>query len=852
MEPLTPNNQVSFHDSVKPGVLASPHKSRTIDGGIVKQNDLRPNLGLHNNPDMFVCHIESFLRHYGPCDVPQAKIDACMTRMAREANGVLKRSSDGKYSWVDFKILPKDSGIHEDKTFRPLGKIVNAVLAEKTNNLKFLLVPNTELASDIRGSTHKIDACFIDGPYTGPPLQNREIKTPVEVKKYRHKWARAVVHLQILGACHHILNEDPRRMWIYGLTFENTMASVWYFSKSHSVKSAAFNWVEDPRTLVQIFLMFANATPPQLGVDPTVHIGPPGERGVSYVYEVPDEDGTPLFFKTGKSLVPQRPLCISGRTTRVWEVTQVTSADGKKEVNGKKVILKDVWLDASDEHSKTEAENMDAIFKAVDDYVDAALKPEIERELKANPNLSRETLLSDPAAVARLTMQFINRDPRFHAFDDATKKRLRDNLTNKKYRSMFLTKLHAWKGRTCRAVGPGATRTPDLFHPKPLNADDIDKQLEDEFKKDRGFGTENATVHTMNAPDDHSQKANTVDDNYRLFAPKQQSRFIYKEVCTTLQNLDTVGDVIDILCQTVDGLHILFAAGWVHRDISSNNIMAFRFSPTQPWTLKLADLEFSRPMIDKNRKPRADPRTGTPFFMPVEILSRRYLFETYLLATGITANENLADDLGIDKSSKAYLPLTRFSWIPIRRLKFPANADWDKSAERDQGVNHNFQHDLESVWWILLWIVTCRVYCDTSANAVSRMFKHDINDFDGRIVAFKDVTNAIAQSLHGRLKENFAPLVEELREDMLRDYVVRPIAGHLELPESYSNIHAVFATKFRKVQATQGPWRNMKLERRKQESEDEDKSSIPLTFTGKRGRDASDAEPRGSTRKLRI
>lgn len=185
---------------------------------------------------MFVCHIESFLRHYGPCDVPQAKIDACMTRMAREANGVLKRSSDGKYSWVDFKILPKDSGIHEDKTFRPLGKIVNAVLAEKTNNLKFLLVPNTELASDIRGSTHKIDACFIDGPYTGPPLQNREIKTPVEVKKYRHKWARAVVsksvhymmapnsqthfqvHLQILGACHHILNEDPRRMWIYGVS----------------------------------------------------------------------------------------------------------------------------------------------------------------------------------------------------------------------------------------------------------------------------------------------------------------------------------------------------------------------------------------------------------------------------------------------------------------------------------------------------------------------------------------------------------------------------------------------------------------------------------------------------------
>ena len=175
----------------------------------MKQNDIRPNLGFHNNPDMFVCAIKPFLAHYGACDVPQATIDACMARMARDDNGVLKRGEGGEYSWVDFKVLPKDSGVREDETFSPLKKIVDAVLIEKTNNLNFILVPNTELTSDIRGSTHKIDACFIDGQYTGPPLENRELKGPFELKKFRHKWVRAVVSGTVLQFKYLGLNGCP-------------------------------------------------------------------------------------------------------------------------------------------------------------------------------------------------------------------------------------------------------------------------------------------------------------------------------------------------------------------------------------------------------------------------------------------------------------------------------------------------------------------------------------------------------------------------------------------------------------------------------------------------------------------
>ena len=38
----------------------------------------------------------------------------------------------------------------------------------------------------------------------------------------------------------------------------------------------------------------------------------------------------------------------------------------------------------------------------------------------------------------------------------------------------------------------------------------------------------------------------------------------------------------------------MFCAGWVHRDISCNNIMAVQDPQTKQWNLKLADLEYSK------------------------------------------------------------------------------------------------------------------------------------------------------------------------------------------------------------------------------------------------------------------
>lgn len=131
--------------------------------------------------------------------------------------------------------------------------------------------------------------------------------------------------------------------------------------------------------------------------------------------------------------MPERPMCIAGRVTRIWEVVEVTSRDGQEEIGSSaKCILKDVWLD---ENTDTEAENMTKIFASVDDFVAAGLEAEMKEECKQNSS-------SAPGATkkGRLLQQFINKEKRFSHFDPVTKARLCEYLTDKKYRSLFLTK----------------------------------------------------------------------------------------------------------------------------------------------------------------------------------------------------------------------------------------------------------------------------------------------------------------------------------------------------------------------------------------------------------------------------
>lgn len=107
--------------------------------------------------------------------------------------------------------------------------------------------------------------------------------------------------------------------------------------------------------------------------------------------------------------------------------------------------------------------------------------------------------------------------------------------------------------------------------------------------------------------------------------------------------------------------------------------------------------------------------------MPTEILTRYYLSEKYFFRSKFASKslpnlfeftpekETLAMQFNLSPTHPAYSTFNDLD--PMieyfgRRPTLLVDADPTKMHPRGSVVNHNFQHDLESIWWIILWFIT--------------------------------------------------------------------------------------------------------------------------------------------------
>ena len=243
------------------------------------------------------------------------------------------------------------------------------------------------------------------------------------------------------------------------------------------------------------------------------------------------------YFKTVYSINDMRPYNISGRNTRIWKVVEVKGPNTDETVTGEHLVLKDVWLDTT---RPTEAENMDGIFKAIDDLV--------IRSKKAWGDHWQERLVAE--------------DQRFASLDGPTRTRLQHLLTDENYKSLFLTKLHAWNGAKSKTLWKGALNSApgvDIFPEKSA----VEKPG---YDCRTALGSVISSVLASSPADSnnpaipspaHDQKRDPRRDAalkaHRQFAPKQQSRFIYKEHCFDLDKAGTLGNFMDLISQALDG-----------------------------------------------------------------------------------------------------------------------------------------------------------------------------------------------------------------------------------------------------------------------------------------------------------
>jgi hypothetical protein len=176
---------------------------------------------------------------------------------------------------------------------------------------------------------------------------------------------------------------------------------------------------------------------------------------------------------------------------------------------------------------------------------------------------------------------------------------------------------------------------------------------------------------------------------------------------------------------------------------------------------------------------------GTPYFMPHEILDLKSL---YVPEVG----KRIKVDEETDKRAFFVNPL--------------------KSKPKAPQVIYNFQHDLESVWWILMWTLTARVLHQPSTDFAKTIFKNQTSLWHEREVCIVgELTGRLSACLEKSLHSFIAPL-EGARMILLIEYAARAQDGKLFDLGSYRTIHILFVSFFQVVQSAEpSDWRDMRL-----------------------------------------
>ncbi|EAU89807.2 other/FunK1 protein kinase [Coprinopsis cinerea okayama7 len=234
---------------------------------------------------------------------------------------------------------------------------------------------------------------------------------------------------------------------------------------------------------------------------------------------------------------------------------------------------------------------------------------------------------------------------------------------------------------------------------------------------------------------------------------KRRCFFVYEHVCATLYDIPTLGEATDIIRQSLTALRLMFCAGWVHRDVSPGNILTVRSTPESPWQVKMTDFEFATKFTHSG-KVSASQVTGTPPFMACEIRTSTYI-----------------------------LPPPCYDRVDM---------DGELPVQPQGPVVYNYQHDLESLWWILLWLTTARLKQSRSQEFGRELFTSDVgmstsllraNLFTKCIVDDRLLRKAIPSAV-----EPFIVAIENLRRDLYKVCTARNHDDKVDDIRTYSFI----------------------------------------------------------------
>ncbi|KAG8728726.1 hypothetical protein FRC11_010327, partial [Ceratobasidium sp. 423] len=178
------------------------------------------------------------------------------------------------------------------------------------------------------------------------------------------------------------------------------------------------------------------------------------------------------------------------------------------------------------------------------------------------------------------------------------------------------------------------------------------------------------------------------DFGYLSKHPRLHYRIVFEEIGDPVHDLRHFNKIFLAIQGGWEGLHALHLCLHVHRDVSSGNILLVPGSDALPERGVIMDLEYTK-ATDDTKEPH-DVKTGTAAFMATEVAAMAHL-----------RLQDQRDDARLAKLSDVALGLEE-----------PLTSD-DEQTPLSQLLpekplppfRHNPLHDMESIWWLCLWIM---------------------------------------------------------------------------------------------------------------------------------------------------
>ncbi|KAG8751203.1 hypothetical protein FRC11_009605, partial [Ceratobasidium sp. 423] len=470
---------------------------------------------------------------------------------------------------------------------------------------------------------------------------------------------------KVMWSMHHVMRNDPRRRYVHGLTCEDTKARLWFNNRSDVVVSEEFdiNKVSDLEPAGLLERL-------RVGIQDWKHL----VRIILSIIMAPLVD---LGYDLDIEAVPPN----DENSEPSYDIT-IHNPDTKQKTVYRTIgVISDVGADSMVGRGTR-------VWK-VRKFVNGCLEGPVYalKDVWVNEDRDPEHVI-----VGEIRWQQPEYSQYFLTFIDYGFAPLEPSEPS------VLDSTHKTQGRQID-LKPTRTVLRLLFVPIRTSRSQSQK-------------TSSASRHSLGQSEDtpDSKLEGHRDFGYLSKHPRLHYRAVFKEIGDPVHDLRHFSTVFTAIQGGWEGLHAIHLCTRVHRDVSSGNILFVPASNAFPERGVIMDLEYSK-RTDDTRRPH-DVKTGTAAFMATEVAaSHHHRLETLRH----TATADVSDFMPPPRES-----LTKGDKQPMRGMQpLPPPRPLPQ-------FRHNPLHDMESTWWLCLWILFYLVPATTQSSDAQLMNYHRI------------------------------------------------------------------------------------------------------------------------------